>query len=271
MAEVTTARFGVCGQPIDLAKGFLAMPMLQRNDGEIYYEVRGSGYPVFCLAPGWLRSATNMWPQRVGHTYPWTDWPTLLEPHYQVIVMDQRNAGQSKTAIEADHSWHTYAADQLALLDHLGLEKFNIIGVCIGASFALRLCEMIPARINAQVLPQPIGVDPEAPTNFPDRFVDWAADMLAARTDLDKDKLDAFGRNMWGGEFIYSVTRESVRNCAVPSLVMPGSNVSHPPAIGREVYDLLPNSELVEQWECPDFEAKQQQSGLDFLAKHTPD
>ncbi|MDA0241110.1 MAG: alpha/beta fold hydrolase [Proteobacteria bacterium] len=247
------------------------MPMLKRDDGEIYYEVRGEGYPVFCLAPGWLRSATNMWPLRPEKPYPWTDWPTLLESAgYRVIAMDQRNAGQSRAAIEADHGWHTYAADQVALIDHLGLKKFNVVGVCIGASFALRLYELILDRINAQVLPQPIGLDPEAPTNFPDRFVGWAEMMLEARPDLDKDKLDAFGHNMWDGEFVYSVSRESVAKNQTPSLVMPGSNVSHPPATGREVVELLPNAELVEQWECPEFEAQQRQSGLDFFARHTP-
>ena len=246
------------------------MPMLKRDDGEIFYDVRGEGYPIFCLAPGWLRSATNMWARPPDKSYPWTDWPGLLETHYQVIVMDQRNAHQSKTAIEADHGWHTYAADQLAVLDHLGIEKFHMVGVCIGASFALRLCEMIPERINAQVLPQPIGLDPDAPTNFPDRFVEWTKVMLDARPDLDEDKLVAFGHNMWDGDFVYSVTRESVKNCQAPSLVMPESNVSHPPATGREVYDLLPNSELVEQWEYPDFENQQRSAGLEFFAKHTP-
>jgi pimeloyl-ACP methyl ester carboxylesterase len=205
-----------------------------------------------------------------GRFSPWTNWPELLSGDYSVVVMDQRNAGPSKTAIEAGYGWHTFADDQLALIDHLGIEKFHIVGVCIGASFALRLAEMIPQRISAMVLPQPIGLDPGAPTNFPDRFVAWSEALLAKRPDLDAGAVQAFGANMWDGDFIYSVTRASVANCPIPSLVMPGSNVAHPPAIGAEVHDLLQNSEFLEKWECPDFEAQQRQVGRDFLDKYRP-
>ena len=34
------------------------MPVLEREEGEIYYEVTGASYPVLALAPGWLRSTT---------------------------------------------------------------------------------------------------------------------------------------------------------------------------------------------------------------------
>jgi pimeloyl-ACP methyl ester carboxylesterase len=246
------------------------MPVLKRDDGEIYYEVHGKGYPVFCLAPGWLGSSIPMWPLRPEKPYPWADWPKALKDRYQVITMDQRNAGQSRTAIEADHGWHTYAADQKALVDHLGLKRFHIVGICIGSSFALRLCEMMPERISATVLPQPIGLEPAHPRNFPDRYEKWMQTKLAERPELDAAKLRAFGHNMWDGDFVYSVTRDSVRNCRVPGIVMPGSNVSHPPATGREVAELLPTSELVTEWECPAFEAQQLGRGMDFLARHTP-
>ena len=66
--------------------------------------------------------------------------------------MDQRNAGASKGAIEADHGWHTYAADHIALLDHLGIERCHVGGVCIGPSFCLKLLEIAPERISALVL-----------------------------------------------------------------------------------------------------------------------
>lgn len=246
------------------------MPVLKRDDGEIYYEVHGSGYPVFCLAPGWLGSSIKMWPLRPEQPYPWADWPKALKDHYQVIVMDQRNAGRSRAAIEADHGWHTYAADQMALVDYLQLKRFHVVGVCIGSSFGLRLCQIDASRISAMVLPQPIGLDPQNPRNFPDRYEKWMQTKLAERPDLVESKLRAFGHNMWDGDFVYSVTREYVKTCPVPGLVMPGSNVSHPPATGHEVAKLLPHSELVTEWECPKFEAQQLGSGMDFLARHTP-
>src|SRR3954470_17952929 len=186
------------------------MPMLKRPDGEIYYEVRGNGYPVLCLSPGWLNSSIGMWPLRPSQPYPWADWPKALVDKYQVIVMDQRNAGQSKTVIEADHGWHTYEADQLALINHLGLKQFHVVGICIGASFGMRLCRQARSRITSMVLPQPIGLEPSNPRNFPDRFVKWAENKLKERPELDAKKLQAFGRNMWDGEFVYSVTRSEL-------------------------------------------------------------
>ncbi|MCZ6860281.1 MAG: alpha/beta fold hydrolase [Alphaproteobacteria bacterium] len=53
--------------------------------------------------------------------------------------------------------WHTYAADQLALVDHLGIERCHTLGGCIGSSFCLTLCEIVPERISSAVLQNPIG------------------------------------------------------------------------------------------------------------------
>mgnify|MGYP003345077353 CR=1 FL=1 len=201
------------------------MPMLKRPDGEIYYEVRGQGYPVLCLAPGWLNSAIGMWPFRASQPYAWADWPKALAEQYQVIVMDQRNAngGQSKTAIKANHGWHTYEADHLALIDHLDLKRFHVVGVCIGSSFALRLCRQARSRISSMLLPQPIGLDPAAPRNFMDRYAKWSEAKLKERPDLDAKKLAAFGSNMFDGDFVFSATRSELVTNPIPSMVMPGS------------------------------------------------
>lgn len=246
------------------------MPMFERDDGEIYYEEYGEGYPVLALAPGWLRSSIARWPARPERPHSWADWPDILRTRYRVVVMDQRNAGRSRGAIEADHGWHTYAADQLALVDHLGLERFHVVGVCVGASFALRLCEIAPGRCTAAVLPQPIGLHPEFPTHFPDRFAIWAEEKLEQRPDLDPAALRAFGKNMFDGDFVYSVSRDFATTCNTPALVMPGNNAAHPAVIGHELAGLLPDCELVTEWQCPEFADQQRRSGVEFLDRHTP-
>jgi pimeloyl-ACP methyl ester carboxylesterase len=137
------------------------MAVLKRDDAEIHYEEYGAGYPILLFAPGGMRSAAAMWlappggPPRV-----WNNWIELLSQDYRVITMDQHNAGNSVGAIEADHGWDTYAADQLALMDHLGIDRFNTLGGCIGSSFCLKMAEVAPARVNAMVLQNPIGVNP---------------------------------------------------------------------------------------------------------------
>jgi pimeloyl-ACP methyl ester carboxylesterase len=246
------------------------MPMLKRDDGEIYYEVRGEGFPVLMLAAGAMRSSIGFWPPKLDRIFPWANWPDALEGDYQVVLMDQRNAGKSRTAIEPDHGWHTFAADHFALMDHLGHDRFHVVGVCIGGSFALRLCEDAPDRVAAQIVPQPIGFDPGTPDHFPTNFANWSEEILPLRPDLDPAKVRAFGANLMHGDFVYSVTRDAARNCRAPTLVMPGGDVAHPRAIAEELRELMPNAEWLENWECPQHERRQLETGLAFLAKYTP-
>ncbi len=105
------------------------MPVLKLDDAEIHYQEYGSGYPVLLFAPGGMRSHTGLWHAPAdGPPRAWNDWTEVLGETYRVVAMDQRNAGRSRGAIEADHGWHTYAADHLALIDHLGIARCHTIG-----------------------------------------------------------------------------------------------------------------------------------------------
>ncbi len=247
------------------------MPVLKLDDAEIHYEEYGEGYPVLLFAPGGMRSRCEMWhsppdgPPRV-----WNDWTKVLADSNRVVAMDQRNAGRSRGAIEADHGWHTYATDQIALMDHLGIERCHTLGGCIGSSFCLTLYEIVPERISAVVLQNPIGVHPEFPTYFQDGFAKWAEEQRAERPELDASALHAFGQNLWGGEFVFSVSRDFVRRCSTPALVLPGNDTAHPRVIGLEVAELLPNSESLVDWKGPEHLEEQRRSVVDFLASHTP-
>lgn len=247
------------------------MPVFHRDGASIWYDVHGSGYPVLLFAPGGLRSRDDMWHSPTdGPRRPWNDWTEVLAANYRVVTMDQRNAGRSRGPIAAEHGWQTYAADHLALMDHLGIDRFHTLGGCIGASFCLRLCQDVPDRVSAAVLQNPIGLNPEAPAYFPDGFAEWAKEQHAARSDLDITAVQAFGRNMWGGDFVFSVDRTFVRRCRTPCLVLPGNDTPHPAVIGNELADLLPNAERLDDWKGPLHLAEQLLSVLDFLAKHTP-
>jgi len=247
------------------------MPVLKLKDAEIQYEEYGAGYPILLFAPGGMRSRMEMWHAPVeGPPRAWNDWTDVLASRWRVIAMDQRNAGASRGAIEADHGWHIYAADQLALMDHLGIERFHTLGGCIGASFCLKMSEVAPARVSASVLQNPIGLNPEFPTYFPDGFVEWAAEQRAARPDLDPAALKSFGQRMWGGDFVFSVSREFVRRCTTPSLVLPGNDKPHPAVAGLELARLLPNAEMLNPWKGPEHIDAQRSRVLDFLDRNTP-
>jgi pimeloyl-ACP methyl ester carboxylesterase len=247
------------------------MPVLNRPDAQIYFEEFGAGYPVLLFAPGGLRSRIEMWQTPAGGpSRTWNDWTVALASRFRVIAMDQRNAGRSRGGIAADHGWHTYAADQLALMDHLGHPRFHTLGGCIGASFCLKLCELAPERISAAVLQNPIGRNPEAPTYFPDSHRVWSEEQRAARPDLDAAALKSFGHNMWDGDFVFSVTREIARRCRVPCLVLPGNDTPHPAMVGAELLGLLPHKQVLDPWKGPEHLALQRHRVLQFLEAHMP-
>ena len=247
------------------------MPMLKRPDGEIYYEEFGSGFPILLYAPGGLRSNLNMWHHpKDGPKRPWCDWTEVLAPKFRVIAMDQRNAGKSRCAIEADHGWHTYAADHMALMDHLGHQRFHTLGGCIGGSYCLKAIETAPDRVTSAVLQNPIGLHPEHTDYFPKSHVEWSAERRAERPDLDEAKIAAFGRNMWGKDFVFCVDRDFVRNCPVPTMLLPGTDIPHPAATSDELTKLLPGVEVLTNWRGPEHMDQQAARVIDFLERHTP-
>jgi pimeloyl-ACP methyl ester carboxylesterase len=247
------------------------MPMLKLADADIHYEEYGKGFPILLFGPGGMRSRIEMWHAPAeGPPRAWSDWTQVLAERYRVVAMDQRNAGASKGAIAATHDWRTYAADHLALMDHLGCKQFHVLGGCIGASFCLTLAEIAPARVSAAVLQNPIGLNPEFPTYFSEGFAEWTKEQRATRPEFDAAALAAFGQRMWGGDFVFSVSRDFVRACTVPCLVLPGDDKPHPTVTGLELALLLPNAEMLRDWKGPTHIEAARRTVLDFLAKHTP-
>lgn len=248
------------------------MSILVRPDGEIYYEAQGTGYPVLLFAPGGLLSRAEMWHALDGGiTQLWVDWTRALPAAgFTAIAMDQRNAGRSRTGIEADHGWQTYAADHLALMDQLGFEKFHALGGCIGVSFCLKLIELAPKRVSAAVLQNPIGRDPGHPNFFPDTHAEWGRELRSTRAELAEAAIASLSGNLWLGDFIFSVDREVARTCPVPTLLMPGNDIPHPSVISEELATLLPGVEVLSDWRGPDYLKEQETRVLQFLRKNTP-
>src|SRR3984893_13306337 len=143
------------------------MPTFKRGDVSIHFEEFGSGYPVLLFAPGGMRSSIEFW-----HKSQFD--PTVeFAANFRVIAMDQRNAGQSRGPVSAADGWHTYAADHIALLDHLGIKRCHTMGGCIGSTYCLSLIKEAPDRVSAAVLQNPIGLH-ENQDAFREMFDGWA-------------------------------------------------------------------------------------------------
>jgi len=248
------------------------MPILNIRDGEIYYEVHGSGFPLMIFAPGGLRSELAFWrhsPSNPSAPAVWMDPMVVLAKRYRVVAMDQRNAGRSRTRIDANDDWHIYAADHLALADHLGFDRFHVMGGCIGASYCLTLCELAPSRITSAVLQSPIGHADNRDV-FSDSVQTWANGIRGQHPEIDEHTLSRFGDNMFGGDFVFSVSRHFVGQCKTPLLVMPGDDPPHPQVIGEEIIELAPNVEALRQWKGPEHLRTAIDRVSAFLERHTP-
>jgi pimeloyl-ACP methyl ester carboxylesterase len=189
---------------------------------------------------------------------------------FRLIAMDQRNAGRSAGPLEVSDPWGAYARDQLALLDHLGVQSFHVLGACIGSSFALKLIEQAPERVVAAVLVQPVGVTDDNEQLYEAMWRGWADELMRSRVDLDGAQLEAFGTRMWAGDFVLSVSRDFVRACSTPLLVLPGVDRYHPTATGREIAGLARHARLVEPWKDPQHVGPATAAVRDFLITNSP-
>lgn len=240
------------------------MPSFTRrdNNGEVslYYEEFGAGFPLLLFAPGGMRSAIDFW-----HRSPF-DPTVVFAPEFRVIAMDQRNAGRSRGPISAGDGWHTYTADHLALLDHLGIQRCHIMGGCIGSSYCLSLMKTAPDRVAAAVLQNPIGLH-ENRDAFREMFDGWAKELKRDR-DLADDALASFRENMYGGDFVFSVSRDFVRSCATPAIVLEGSDLYHPKPISEEIIQLNPRFESIEEWKTEQAAPDAAEAVRAFLKRH---
>jgi pimeloyl-ACP methyl ester carboxylesterase len=143
------------------------------------------------------------------------------------------------------------------------------MGGCIGASFCLTLCELASSRISGAVLQNPIGHADNRDV-FGNLVQTWTKGIREERPEIDERVLSRFGENMFGGDFVFSVSREFVRQCQIPMLVMPGDDPPHPTVIGEEIAELAPNAEVLRQWRGPEHLQTAIERVTQFLARHTP-
>jgi pimeloyl-ACP methyl ester carboxylesterase len=131
-------------------------------------------------------------------------------------------------------------------LDHLGVERFHVMGGCIGCSYALRLMHKLGERVASGVLQNPIGLSAGNREVFFGMVADWGKELRDSRSDVQESRIDAIAQRMFGGEFVFSVSRDFVKSCRTPMLVLPGNDNLHPTATAREISELAPNAEYLD-------------------------
>jgi pimeloyl-ACP methyl ester carboxylesterase len=221
------------------------MPFYEKGPTRIHYEEAGSGFPLLIIPGGGLNSTI------AGITGDYPPFNAIKEfgNEYHCIACDLRNAppGQSTGPLEIDRPWDAYTDDQLGLMDHLGIDKFVVLGFCIGGPFIWNLLKRAPNRIVAAVLAQPSGSRPEMRDLFYEgNMKGWGPELTKRRPDITMESVDQFLTRMYriNPDFVFTVTRDFVRSCQTPVLILPDDIPQHPYAVAMEAAMLAPNAEV---------------------------
>ncbi|HEY2620067.1 MAG TPA: alpha/beta hydrolase [Acetobacteraceae bacterium] len=248
------------------------MPFYQRGDVRIHYEEAGSGFPLLLIPGGGLNSTIPF----VKEKGPFNAIEEF-KGDYRCIVADLRNAngGESSGPLEVDRPWDAYTDDQLGLMDHLGVREFMVMGFCIGGPFIWNMLRQASERVVAAVLAQPSGFRPELPDLFyQNNIKGWGPPLCERRPDITMAQVDAFLKQMYGAnpDFVFTVTRDFVRGCRTPILVLPDDVPAHPYAVAMESAMLAPNAQVsLYPWKEPaDRIPLAVRHVRSFLAAHRP-
>lgn len=138
------------------------MPYAQCNGQDLYFEVTGTGEPVL-LSHGFLMDRT-MWEPQVAE----------LSASYTCVTWDQRGFGKTKHTARPFDLWDS-ARDGVALLDHLGIEKANLVGMSQGGYLSMRAAIRYPDRVKTVALidTDAGGLTPEERAGYTEFFQSW--------------------------------------------------------------------------------------------------
>ncbi len=130
------------------------MPQATLNGLKINYAVHGNGPPMIMLSPGGFDSNIDGWSSRSV----WKELRPLetLAKEFTMIAYDRREAGQSGGRVEP-HTWYMWAAEAVALLDHLKIDRAWVIGGCMGVSVASAIGAHFPERCLGLLMHWPVG------------------------------------------------------------------------------------------------------------------
>jgi pimeloyl-ACP methyl ester carboxylesterase len=203
------------------------VPQAQLGELALHYVERGSG-PALLLVPGIPAIASD-----------WAPLAERLSGSRRVIAYDNRGSGAS-TVTPAPYTCAQLAADAVALLDELGIERADVFGMSLGGMIAQELALGWPDRVSRLVLgcthcglEHAALPDREAGRAFALETDDWAERMRALAPFAFADGVD--------GELLGRFIEKKARDVQDPE----GYRGQIAAALAHDTYDRLP------QIECP--------------------
>ena len=207
------------------------------NGINLYYEAHGSGGPLILLHGG-LGSG-----EMFGPVLP------LLAERHQVVAVDLQGHGRTAD-IDRPFDIRLMADDIAALIDHLGLDKPDVVGYSLGGGVAFQLAVRHPDKVRrlvlvsanirrdaipAEMLAQQGQVSGAAIDFLKDTPMYQLYQRVAPRPEDFPRLLDKIGESM-SKDFDFS---EDVRGLKVPTLIVAADADMAPPSHYVEVFKLL--------------------------------
>jgi pimeloyl-ACP methyl ester carboxylesterase len=138
------------------------MPTAALDALNINYRLEGEGRETVVLVNG-LADDLQTWADQV---------PALLEAGYRVLRFDNRGIGLSGSPL-GPYTTAMFAADTKALVDHLEISDFHLLGVSMGGMIAQEYALAYPADLRSVTLACTYG----APGPFCSRMFSFWADL----------------------------------------------------------------------------------------------
>ena len=102
------------------------MGFFEKGAVRIHFEEAGSGFPLLVFPGGGLNSTIS---GLTSSSSPFNPME-VFKSEYHCVASDLRNAagGASTGPLEAERPWDAFTDDHLGLMDHLGIDKFLVLG-----------------------------------------------------------------------------------------------------------------------------------------------
>jgi len=189
-----------------------------------------------------------------NHAVNWVNtlWvKTLTRAGYRVVAFDNRGHGQSEKLYDPEaYNSYRMAEDGLRLLDHLGIERADVMGYSMGARITAHMALTAPERMRSMLLGGlgihlvegvglPLGIADAMEVPSLADLTDPMQRMFRAFAEQTGSDLKALAACIRGSRQV--LTREEVATITLPALVSVGTkdDVS---GSGPELARLIPNA-----------------------------
>jgi pimeloyl-ACP methyl ester carboxylesterase len=193
-----------------------------------------------------------------NHAVNWSNtlWvKSLTRAGYRVVALDNRGHGESEKLYRPeDYDSYVMAEDACRLLDHLGIERADVMGYSMGARITAHMALAAPKRMRSAILGGlgshlvsgaglPLGIADAMEAPSLDDLTDPMQRMFRAFAEQTKSDLKALAACIRGSR--QSLTEGEVASIALPTLVAVGTN---DPVAGspHDLVKLMPNAKALD-------------------------